>query len=29
MMQSYVSMGVTTIVWWAVGYALCFSGDVH
>jgi Amt family ammonium transporter len=29
MMQSYVSMGVTTIVWWAVGYSLCFSGDVH
>ncbi len=29
MMQSYISMGVTTIVWWAVGYSLCFSGDVH
>ena len=29
MMQSYVSMGVTTIVWWAVGYSMCFSGDVH
>ena len=29
MMQSYVSMGVTTIVWWAVGYSLCFSGDFH
>jgi Amt family ammonium transporter len=29
MMQSYVSMGVTTIVWWIVGYSLCFSGDVH
>lgn len=28
MMQSYVSMGVTTILWWAVGYSLCFSGDV-
>src|SRR5512143_1646100 len=28
MMQSFVSMGVTTIVWWAVGYSLCFSGDV-
>src|SRR5258706_7367395 len=29
MMQSFVSMGVTTIVWWAVGYSLCFSGDFH
>src|SRR5258705_10076626 len=29
MMQSYISMGVTTIVWWAVGYSLCFSGDYH
>jgi Amt family ammonium transporter len=29
MMQSYMSMGVTTIVWWAVGYSLCFSGDFH
>jgi Amt family ammonium transporter len=29
MMQSYVSMGVTTIVWWAFGYSLCFSGDFH
>src|SRR5450432_217672 len=29
MMQSYVSMGVTTIVWWACGYSMCFSGDVH
>jgi len=28
MMQSFVSMGVTTILWWAVGYSLCFSGDV-
>jgi len=28
MMQSYVSMGVTTIMWWAFGYSLCFSGDV-
>ncbi|MBK6766245.1 MAG: ammonium transporter [bacterium] len=26
MIQSFVSMGVTTIVWWAVGYSLCFSG---
>ena len=27
MMQSFVSMGVTTVVWWAFGYSLCFSGD--
>jgi len=26
MMQSYVSMGVSTILWVAVGYSLCFSG---
>ncbi len=26
MIQSFVSMGVTTIVWWAFGYSLCFSG---
>src|SRR5205814_9540696 len=29
MMQSYVSMGVTTVVWYLVGYSLCFSGDVN
>jgi len=28
MMQSYVSMGVSTILWVTVGYSLCFSGDV-
>ena len=28
MMQSFVSMGVTTIIWVVVGYSLCFSGDV-
>ncbi|TNF37879.1 MAG: ammonium transporter [Deltaproteobacteria bacterium] len=28
MMQSFVSMGVTTVLWFAVGYSLCFSGDV-
>jgi Amt family ammonium transporter len=27
MIQSFVSMGVTTILWYAVGYSLCFSGD--
>lgn len=26
MIQSFVSMGVTTIIWWAYGYSLCFSG---
>lgn len=26
MMQSFVSMGVTTILWYAVGFSLCFSG---
>jgi ammonium transporter, Amt family len=26
MMQSFVSMGLTTIVWFVVGYSLCFSG---
>lgn len=28
MIQSFVSMGVTTVVWYLVGYSLCFSGDV-
>ena len=28
MIQSFVSMGLTTIIWYAVGYSLCFSGDV-
>jgi Amt family ammonium transporter len=28
MIQSFVSMGVTTIVWYLVGYSLCFSGGV-
>ena len=26
MMQTFVSLGVTTIMWVAVGYSLCFSG---
>ena len=26
MMQSFVSLGVTTILWFIVGYSLCFSG---
>ena len=29
MMQSFVSMGWTSVVWWVCGYSLCFSGDVH
>ena len=29
MMQSFVSMGITTILWITVGYSLCFSGDFH
>src|SRR5437867_7515583 len=28
MMQSYVSMGWTTVIWFAFGYSLCFSGDI-
>lgn len=28
MVQSFVSMGWTTILWVTVGYSLCFSGDV-
>ena len=28
MIQSFVSMGWTTVLWYAVGYSLCFSGDV-
>jgi len=27
MIQSFVSLGITTILWYAVGYSLCFSGD--
>ena len=28
MIQSFVSMGITTIMWYVCGYSLCFSGDV-
>lgn len=28
MMQSFVSMGITTVIWWVVGYSMCFSGDL-
>src|SRR2546421_9681750 len=27
MIQSFASMGITTVLWWAVGYSLCFNGD--
>src|SRR6185295_18144561 len=27
MMQSFVSMGITTIMWFVCGYSLCFSGN--
>jgi len=26
MMQSFVSLGMTTVLWFLVGYSLCFSG---
>jgi Amt family ammonium transporter len=26
MIQSFASMGITTAMWWIVGYSLCFSG---
>ena len=26
MIQSFVSLSVTSILWWAFGYSLCFSG---
>ena len=26
MMQTFVSLGITTIMWISVGYSLCFSG---
>ena len=29
MMQSFVSMGWTTVIWFAVGYSLCFSGGAR
>jgi Amt family ammonium transporter len=28
MMQSFVSLAWTTVIWYAVGFSLCFSGDV-
>jgi Amt family ammonium transporter len=29
MIQSYVSMGWTTVLWWTLGYSLCFSGVMN
>ena len=29
MMQSFASMGWTTVIWFVCGYSLCFSGDFH
>jgi len=28
MMQSFVSLGLTTVLWFAFGYSLCFSGSI-
>ncbi|HEY5218722.1 MAG TPA: ammonium transporter, partial [Gemmatimonadaceae bacterium] len=28
MMQSFVSMGWTTVLWWAFGFSMCFSGNL-
>jgi Amt family ammonium transporter len=28
MIQSFVSMGLTTVIWWAVGFSMCFSGNI-
>jgi Amt family ammonium transporter len=29
MIQSFVSMGWTTVLWWAFGFSLCFSGSLE
>ena len=28
MIQSFVSMGWTTVLWWLCGFSMCFSGDM-
>jgi ammonium transporter, Amt family len=28
MIQSFVSMGITTVLWFICGYSMCFSGDL-
>ncbi|MCC6406685.1 MAG: ammonium transporter [Planctomycetes bacterium] len=29
MIQSFVSMGWTTVLWWAFGFSMCFSGNLQ
>lgn len=29
MIQSFASLGITTVMWWLVGYSLCFSGGAN
>jgi ammonium transporter, Amt family len=29
MIQSFVSMGWTTVLWWAFGFSMCFSGNMQ
>jgi len=29
MIQSFASLGITTILWWAIGYSLCFNGGAN
>jgi ammonium transporter, Amt family len=29
MIQSFASMGITTVMWWLCGYSLCFSGGAN
>ncbi|MEJ2218043.1 MAG: ammonium transporter [Gemmatimonadota bacterium] len=29
MIQSFVSMGWTTVLWWAFGFSMCFSGSLQ
>ncbi|HNY11912.1 MAG TPA: ammonium transporter [Candidatus Wallbacteria bacterium] len=28
MLQSFISMGITSVIWYLCGYSLCFSGDL-
>lgn len=28
MLQSFISMGITSVIWFLFGYSLCFSGDL-
>ncbi|MFL6049359.1 MAG: ammonium transporter, partial [Gaiellales bacterium] len=29
MIQSFASLAITTVMWWLVGYSLCFSGGAN